>query len=150
MKLETLKKLIKREFQRNTPIDYLEQEVLDLIDIYEDELKNNSKIKSNGFGEIESPNFDSDTSNNHKKHLKYIVKGIEPPIKDYLKEFHNRKFLEDWLSLEEVSSFLNLKKTAIYDLLKNPKLKVSKIGQKRFIQKQSFENLLSENSNIKG
>jgi hypothetical protein len=59
----------------------------------------------------------------------------------------NSEFLSNWIPLEQVKKFFNYGPTQMAALLKDKKLKVAKIGKRKFIWLPSIEDLLERNSN---
>jgi len=63
-------------------------------------------------------------------------------ISETSKQFNN------WIPRKKVMDFFNYKDTQIAELLKDKRLKISEIGNRKFIQKDSLIKLLEENIKI--
>jgi len=73
------------------------------------------------------------------------------------KEFINKNdspktsalWLKNWLTAKEVVDFFGYKPTQAALLLKDPLLKVVKVGQKKYVSKESFDSYLENKSKLK-
>lgn len=58
------------------------------------------------------------------------------------KESNN--YQEDWIPMDEVQSFLNYKATQMSAFIKNPLLKVAKVGKRKFINRESLNDFMMQ------
>ncbi len=59
----------------------------------------------------------------------------------------NESINNKWMQYEDVQKFFNYRPTQMAELLKNPILKVAKIGKRKFVFTESINKLLEAQSN---
>jgi hypothetical protein len=57
-----------------------------------------------------------------------------------------KSFYDKWLPLDEVKKLFNYKTTQMAALLKNKLLVVSKVGNRKFVLKESLDNFFDHHS----
>lgn len=66
-------------------------------------------------------------------------------IKSQLIDNETARTFDDWIPRKKVMNFLNYEDTQMAALLKTGKLKVSQVGNRKFIKKTSLLELLEDN-----
>ena len=65
-------------------------------------------------------------------------------VKKELAELENAKYFGDWIPRKKVMDFFDYGDTAITALFKSKELKISEIGNRKFISKESVNRLLEK------
>ena len=67
-------------------------------------------------------------------------------IRKQFAEYEIQKQFDGWIPRKKLKEFLNYGETQLSEFLKSNGLKVSQIGNRKFIKKESFLKLLEENT----
>ena len=67
-------------------------------------------------------------------------------IKKTVEEQEISRNFDNWIPRDKLKSFLNYEDTQLSALLKSGKLKISQIGNRKFIKRDSILKLLEENT----
>ena len=74
------------------------------------------------------------------------ISAEQAEVRKILEESEASRNFENWIPRKKLMTFLDYEDTQFAELLKSGKLKVSQIGNRKFIKRDSILKLLEENT----